>query len=52
MLAGLPEAEILELGEHGIRPVAWYELELVDHWRQFLNRPDSYLRHLLPDEQG
>ena len=24
--------------------------DLVDHWRQFLSRPDAYLRHLLPDE--
>ncbi len=46
LLASLPGAQILEVGEHGIREVAWEELELVDHWRAFLNRPDSYLRHL------
>ncbi len=50
VLASLPGAEILEFGDHGIRRVAWDELELVDHWRQFLSRPDAYLRHLLPEE--
>jgi len=50
VLAGLPDAEILELGEHGVRSVAWDDLELVSHWRQFLNRPEAYLRHLLADE--
>jgi predicted ATPase len=50
VLASLPGAEILEFGEHGIRRVAWDELELVEHWRQFLSRPDAYLRHLLPQE--
>lgn len=47
LLAALPDAQILELGEHGIRPVPWDKLELVDHWRRFLHRPDAYLTHLL-----
>jgi predicted ATPase len=47
VLASLPGAEILELGEHGIRRVAWHDLELVEGWRAFLNRPDIYLRHLV-----
>jgi predicted ATPase len=46
LLAALSGAQILEIGEHGIRDVAWEELELVDHWRRFLSRPDAYLRHL------
>jgi hypothetical protein len=25
------------MGEHGIRTVNWNELDLVDHWRRFLD---------------
>jgi predicted ATPase len=46
VLAAMPGATILEFGEHGFRSVEWDELELVAHWRTFLERPDSYLRHL------
>jgi predicted ATPase len=49
LLASLPGAQILEVGDHGIREVAWSDLELVDHWRRFLSRPDAYLRHLTDD---
>ena len=49
VLTALPGATILELGAHGIRRVAWEELELVTHWRSFLARPDGYLRTLLAD---
>jgi predicted ATPase len=49
LLAALPGAQILEIGEHGIRVVAWQDLQLVDHWRRFLSRPDVYLRHLTDD---
>jgi predicted ATPase len=47
VLTALPGATVLELGEHGIRTVAWSELAVVDHFRAFLERPDMYLRHLL-----
>lgn len=47
VLAALPGARILEVGEWGIRPAAWDELELVSHWRSFLDAPERYLRHLL-----
>ncbi len=47
VLAAFPGATILEFGEHGIRRAEWSELELVDHWRAFLDRPELYLRHLL-----
>ncbi len=47
LLTALPGATILELGEHGIRRVAWDELEIVAHWRHFLNRPDAYLEAAL-----
>jgi len=47
LLTSLPDATILELGAQGIRKVAWAELEIVAHWRRFLDRPDAYLRALL-----
>ncbi|WP_433586060.1 AAA family ATPase [Microbacterium hydrocarbonoxydans] len=47
VLAALPGARILEIGEWGIRPTRWEDLELVSHWRSFLDSPERYLRHLL-----
>jgi predicted ATPase len=49
LLAALPGAQILEVGTHGIRSVDWQDLELVDHWRRFLNRPNAYLRYIVTD---
>jgi predicted ATPase len=49
ILAAVPGASILELGDWGIRPASWTDLDLVDHWRRFLNEPESYFRHLLSD---
>jgi predicted ATPase len=46
VLAAMPGATILEFGEHGIRRQQWADLELVQHWQAFLDRPDLYLRHL------
>lgn len=47
VLAALPGARILELGEWGIREAEWEDLELVRHWRAYLDAPQRYLRHLL-----
>lgn len=47
LLTALPGATILELGSHGIRRVTWTDLEIVAHWRRFLDRPDAYLDQLL-----
>ncbi|WP_413802083.1 ABC transporter [Streptomyces iranensis] len=47
LLTALPGAGIVEVGEHGMRRVAWSELALVDHWRRYLADPRSYLRHVL-----
>ncbi|WEK62105.1 MAG: AAA family ATPase [Candidatus Microbacterium colombiense] len=47
VLAALPGARILEVGDWGIRPAEWNDLELVNHWRSFLGSPPRYLRHLL-----
>ncbi len=50
VLATLPGAVILEVGEWGLRETTWEELELVQHWRRFLDAPGRYLRHLLAEE--
>jgi predicted ATPase len=46
-VAAIPGASILELGDSGIRAARWDQLDLVSHWRRFLDDPDSYFRHLL-----
>jgi predicted ATPase len=49
LLVSLPGATLFEAGEWGLRRVAAYDdLDLVESWRAFLQRPDLYLRHLLP----
>jgi predicted ATPase len=47
MIAALPGASILELGAWGFRAARWDELDIVGHWRRFLQEPDSYFRHWL-----
>lgn len=47
VLAALPGARILEVGEWGLREADWGDLEIVRHWRSFLDEPGRYLRHLL-----
>jgi predicted ATPase len=47
VLAAMPGATILELGEWGYRRTTWEELELVEHWRAYLDTPGRYLRHVL-----
>ncbi|OLZ61344.1 ABC transporter [Streptomyces sp. IMTB 2501] len=47
LLTALPGADIIEIGEHGLRRAAWDDLALVDHWRRYLTDPQSYLRHVL-----
>lgn len=49
LLAALPGATLLELGEWGIRESNWEDLEMVQRWRGFLQSPDRFLRHLLDD---
>ncbi|GLW98560.1 AAA family ATPase [Microtetraspora sp. NBRC 16547] len=51
ILASLPGAQILELDDDGIRIAEWENLQVVDHWRRYLAKPDFYLRHVLcPDD--
>lgn len=47
ILAAAPGADIIELGEHGLRRSSWEELDLVDHWCRYLANPHSYLRHIV-----
>ncbi len=49
VLAALPDARILEVGEWGLRETTWDDLELVWHWRRFLGAPEAYLRHLVSE---
>lgn len=46
VLAALPQASIYELGSWGIRPSHYDDLEMVRHWRSFLDAPQRYVRHL------
>ncbi|MGY4719121.1 AAA family ATPase [Naumannella huperziae] len=47
ILASLPGATIIELDERGYAQTSWDDLELVQHWRRYLDAPGRYLRHLL-----
>jgi predicted ATPase len=50
LVASLPNATLLELGDWGLRQVDHYDdLDLVASWRSYLDAPDRYLRHLLTD---
>lgn len=46
LLTALPGARILQLDEAGIAAVDWDDLDVVSHWRSFLDAPERYLRHL------
>ena len=46
ILAAVPGAMVLQLSESGIEQVQWEDLEVVDHYRRFLDAPDRYLRHV------
>ena len=49
LLAALPGARILEVGEGGMRPTSYDDLGLVAHWKGYLHSPMRYLRHGLDD---
>ncbi|MEJ7832205.1 MAG: AAA family ATPase [Nocardioides sp.] len=46
VLAALPGARIIEVGDWGLRDTTWDDLQIVEHWRRFLATPTAYLRHL------
>ncbi|MFU8946963.1 AAA family ATPase [Mycetocola zhadangensis] len=47
VLASLPGATIYELSGSGIARADWEDLDLVTHWRSYLDAPGRYLRHIL-----
>ena len=47
LLAALPGATILELGPWGMRSSTYDDLQLVAHWKAYLDAPMRYLRHVL-----
>lgn len=47
ILAATPGADIIEVGDHGFQRTEWGKLQLVDHWRRYLDNPDNYLRHVI-----
>lgn len=47
LLTALPGADIVEVGDHGMRRTTWQDLDLVDHWRRCPADPGAYLRHVL-----
>lgn len=50
VLAALPGARILEVGPWGLRDTVWDDLDLVHHWKSYLDAPQRYLRHALADD--
>jgi predicted ATPase len=48
-IAAVPGANILELGDWGMRSSRREELHLVAAWRHFLADPGSFFHHLLAD---
>jgi predicted ATPase len=48
ILAAVPGATLLQLDEEGITPTTWEDLDVVDHYRRFLDGPGRYLRHVVP----
>lgn len=47
LLASLPGATVVELGEDGMHEVDYADLDVVRDWRDFLAAPERFLRHLL-----
>lgn len=46
LLASIPDAGIIEVGEHGFHRTKWEDLAVVDHWRRFMTKPEAYLRYI------
>ncbi|SMX98582.1 Predicted ATPase [Brevibacterium sp. 239c] len=49
VLAHAEGAKIVEVGEWGLRESTWDRLDMVDHWRRFLDDPQRYLRYFDDD---
>jgi predicted ATPase len=46
LIAATPGAMVIEVGEWGMRRVAFQDLELVQSWREFLESPERYVKYL------
>lgn len=46
VLAALPGARLVEVGDWGMHEATWDELDIVRHWKRFLDLPEAYFRHL------
>ncbi|MGR0158338.1 hypothetical protein ACUUMC_00330 [Paenarthrobacter nitroguajacolicus] len=46
LFAALPGAQILEVGQWGLRPRQWADLDLIANWRSSMDSPERYLRYL------
>ena len=46
IVASIPGASILEFDAEGVHQRAWDHLDIVEHYRRFLEAPERYLRHL------
>lgn len=46
ILAAMPDADLYEVGDEGLRLTAYDELDLVRTWRSFLESPQRFLRHI------
>lgn len=46
IVAATPGARILEVGANGLIERDWRDLDIVENWRAFLERPDAFFRHL------
>lgn len=51
VIASLPGARLLELGDWGMRETSYDELELVRDYREFLGAPGRWLRHLVETDE-
>lgn len=45
VLASAQGGKLVELGEWGIRESTWEDLDMVNHWRRFLDDPRRYTRY-------
>lgn len=48
LIAATPGATLIEVGEWGMRKVAYEDLALVRSWRDFLAKPERFVRYLGP----
>ncbi|MFC7625879.1 AAA family ATPase [Microlunatus sp. GCM10028923] len=47
VIAALPGAMIMELDGSGFHRRSWSDLDVVDHYRRFIERPEAYLRRVI-----